>query len=161
METGGVQIITGPVYHDRGKERWEVSMGGMPQVTIMRPDLGKLIMYMPQMNMGMELALGRDPQFGLPPDHTEPKAVGREDVAGESTTLYRTEVDNGTDAPFIVFSWVTDDGIIMRIEGRGPEGEFVMYLKGLSRGPQDAALFEMPAGAQLMPTNPAMLSQPK
>ena len=52
-------------------------------------------------------------------------------------------------------------GIIMRIEGAGPEGEFVMYLTGLSRGPQDAALFEMPAGAQLMPINPAMLKQPK
>ena len=49
----------------------------------------------------------------------------------------------------------------MRIEGRGPEGEFAMYLTGLSRGPQDAALFEMPAGAQLMPINPAMLKQPK
>lgn len=101
METGGGQI-TGQVYHDRGKERWEVSMGGMPQVRIMRPDLGKMIMYMPQMNMGMELALDGDPQFGLPADHTgpEPKAVGREDVAGESTTKYRTEVDNGTDAPY-------------------------------------------------------------
>ncbi len=163
METAGAQIMSGPVYHDRGKERWEVSKGGMPQVMIMRPDLGKLIMYMPRMNMGMELALDGDPRFGLPADHAgpKPKAVGREDVAGESTTKYRTEIDNGTDAPFIVSSWVTDDGIIMRIEGRGPEGEFVMYLKGLSRGPQDAALFEMPAGAQLMPTNPALLSQPK
>ncbi len=87
--------------------------------------------------------------------------MGREDVAGESTTKYRTEVDNGTDAPFIVLSWVTDDGVVMRIEGRGPEGEFAMYLTGLSRGRQDAALFEMPAGAQLMPINPAMLKQPK
>ena len=87
--------------------------------------------------------------------------MGREDVAGESTTKYRTEVDNGTDAPFVVFSWVTDDGIIMRIEGSGPEGDFVMYLKELSRGPQDAALFEMPVGAQLMPTNPAMFNRPQ
>ncbi len=162
MESGGVQI-TGPVYHDRGKERWEISEAGMPQVTIMRPDLGKMIMYMPQMNMGMELALDGDPRFGLPADHAgpKPKAVGREDMAGESTTKFRTEVDNGADAPFTVFSWVTDDGIVMRNQGSGPEGEFVMYLKGLSRGPQDAALFEMPAGAQLMPINPARLNQPK
>ena len=86
----------------------------------MLPGRGKMIMYMPQMNMGMELALDGDPQFGLPADHTgtEPKAMGREDVAGESTIKYRTEVANGTDAPFIVFSWVTDDGIIMRIDLR-------------------------------------------
>jgi hypothetical protein len=167
METGGGQIMSGQIYHDRGKERWEVSMGGMPRVTIMRPDLGKMIMYMPQMNMAMEFALDGDPQFGLPfgqPTNLtgpEPKAVGRADVAGESTTKYRTEVDNGTDAPFVVFSWVTDDGIIMRIEGSGPEGDFVMYLKELSRGPQDAALFEMPVGAQLMPTNPAMFNRPQ
>ncbi len=161
MEAGGVQI-TGQVYHDRGKERWETSMGGTPQVRIMRPDLGKLIMYMPQMNMAMEMALEEDLKIGLPDDHTgpRPKAMGREDVAGESTTKYRTEVDNGTDAPFIVLSWVTDDGVVMRIEGRGSEGEFAMYLTGLSRGRQDAALFEMPAGAQLMPINPAMLKQP-
>ena len=160
METGGLQM-TGQVYHDRGKERWEVSTGGMSQVRIMRPDLSKLIMYMPQMNMGMEMALDAGRQFGLPADHTGPKpeAVGREDVAGESTIKYRTDVDNGADTPFTVFSWVTDDGIVMRIEGKGPEGDFAMYLKGLSRGPQDAALFEMPAGAQLMPANPAMLDQ--
>ena len=48
METGGAQIMTGQVYHDRGRERWEVSMSGMPRVTIMRPDLGKMIMYMPR-----------------------------------------------------------------------------------------------------------------
>ena len=34
-----------------------------------------------------------------------------------------------------------------------------MYLTDLKRGPQDAALFEMPAGAQLMPINPAILEQ--
>lgn len=160
MNSGGLQM-TGQVYHDRGKERWEVSMGGMPQVRIMRPDLGKLIMYMPQMNMGMEMALGEGSQMGLPADHTgqEFEVVGREEMAGESTTKYRTEVDNGTDAPFTVFSWVTDDGIVMRIEGKGPEGDIAMYLKELSRGPQDAALFEMPAGAQLMPANPAMHGQ--
>ncbi len=163
METDGQRVVTGQIYHDRGKERWEVSMDGAPQIQIMRPDLGKLIMYMPQLNMGMELPLGGGPQFNLPADHSgpRPKAVGREDVAGESTTKYRTEVDNDTDTPFIVFSWVTDDGIVMRVEGAGPEGEFVMYLTGLSRGPQDAALFELPAGAQLMPINPAMLRQPQ
>lgn len=64
METGGVQI-TGQVYHDRGKERREVSMGGMPQ-----------------MNMGMELTLDGDPRFGLPAGHAgpEPKAAGRRPV---------------------------------------------------------------------------------
>ncbi len=138
-------------------------MGGMPQVTIMRPDLGKLIMYMPQMNMAMEMALDGNPQTGLPSDSAGPKpvAVGREDVGGESVTKYRTEVDNGTGTPFTVLSWVTDDGIVMRTEGSGPEGTFVMYLKALSRGPQDAALFEIPAGAQVMPANPAMFKLPK
>jgi hypothetical protein len=111
----------------------------------------------------MEMALDGGPQFNMPADHTgpDPKIVGREDVAGEPTTKYRTEVDDGTGAPFIVFSWVTDDGIAMRIEGKGPEGDFAMYLKDLARGPQDAALFEMPAGAQIVPANPAMLNQPK
>lgn len=162
MDTGGVQLV-GQVNHDHGKERWESSQEGMAQVTIMRPDLAKLIMYMPHLNMAMELPLDSGPQFGLPtdPNGPQPEAVGQEDIAGEATTKYRVEVDDGTATPFIVFSWVTDDGIVMRTEGKGPDGEFVMYLTQLTRGPQDAALFEIPAGAQLMPINPALLEQLK
>ena len=121
MDAGGAQLV-GQVNHDHGKERWEISQDGMAQVTIVRPDLAKMIMYMPRLNMAMELPLDSGPQFSLPADHNgpQPEEVGREEIAGEATTKYRVEVDDGTDTPFIVFSWVTDDGIVMRTEGQGP-----------------------------------------
>ncbi len=162
MESDGAELMTGQIYHDRGKERWESNMGGMAQVRIMRPDLGKLLMYMPQLNMAIEMPLGEDMQFGPPPadyDGPEPQVVGREQVSGEDTTVYRTEVDDPQDGLFVVTSWVTDDGVVMRMEGKGTQGNFAMYLEGLSRGPQDAALFELPPDAQMMPMNPALLEQ--
>lgn len=161
MDGDGAQL-TGQLYHDHGKERWVSNMGGMEQVRIMRPDLGKLFMYMPQMNMAMEMPLGDDFQFGPPPadyDGPVPRAMGREQISGEATTMYRTEVNDPQDGLFVVTSWVTDDGIVMRMEGKGARGGFAMYLEGLARGPQDAALFELPPGAQLMPMNPALLDQ--
>ena len=34
-----------------------------------------------------------------------------------------------------------------------------MHLEGLDRGDQPAALFELPAGVQVMPADPAMTNQ--
>ncbi len=160
MDAGGLQM-TGKIHHDHGKERWERSQDGITQVMIMRPDLGQMIMYMPDLNMAMELPLEGGPQFGPPidPNGPQPEAVGVEDVGGESTTKYRVDVDDGGGATMTVFSWVTDDGIVMRVEGKGADGDFATYLTEVSRGPQDAALFEVPEGAQTMPVNPALLQQ--
>ncbi|MHA1564405.1 MAG: hypothetical protein ACTSX7_03740 [Alphaproteobacteria bacterium] len=160
MDAGGMQI-NGQIYHDQGKERWESNTGGMSMVRIMRPDLGKLLMYMPQMNMAMEMPLDGGANFAGPSvdyDGPEPEAIGRETMGGEPTTKFQTQIDDGGSL-FTMTAWVTDDGIVMRMEGQGGEGTFAMYLEGLSRGPQDAALFELPAGAQVMPANPALLEQ--
>lgn len=162
MESEGAPLLTGQINHDRGKERWESNMGGMQVVRIMRPDLGKLLMFMPALNMAMEMPLPDDVQFGPPPadsDGPKPEAVGTENMGGESTTVFRTEVNDPQDGLFVVKSWVTDDGIVMRMEGTGSQGSFAMYLEGMNRGAQDAALFELPQGVPLMPANPALLEQ--
>ncbi len=162
MEAEGAPLLTGQINHDRGRERWESNMGGMQVVRIMRPDLGKLLMFLPLLNMAMELPLSDDGQFGPPPadaDGPTPEAVGKENMGGESTTIFRTEVNDPQDGLFVVTSWVTDDGIVMRMEGNGSQGNFAMYLEGMERGAQDAALFELPQGVPLMPANPALLEQ--
>ena len=47
----------------------------------------------------------------------------------------------------------------MRTQASTAEGSFEMHLEGLQRGVQSAELFELPAGVQVMPANPAMMNQ--
>jgi hypothetical protein len=159
MNAEGMQM-SGRLFHDHGKERWEVNMEGMTQVMIMRPDLEKMFMFMPEMNMAMEMPLTFGGNVPSPDRYagSEPEVVGQEVIAGEQTTKYKVEGDEGT-GPYMVFFWMTEDGITMRTEGSSAEGSFEMYLDGLQRGAQPAALFEVPAGVQLMPANPAMMNQ--
>lgn len=157
MNSGGA-LMAGPLYHDHGKERWEVSVNGMQQVMIMRPDLQKMIMYMPQMNMAMEMPLNH----GMIPTPelyagNQPESVGQESLAGESVTKYKVENSDGS-GPFTVFFWTTDDGITLRMEGSGRDGQFEMHLENLVRGTQPAVLFEAPAGVQVMPFDPATMN---
>jgi hypothetical protein len=54
---------------------------------------------------------------------------------------------------------MTDDGITMRTHASTSEGNAKVRLDGLQRGAQPATLFEVPAGVQVMPANPAMMNQ--
>lgn len=159
MDAGGMQM-SGRLFHDRGKERWEVAMQGMTQVMILRPDLGKMFMLMPAMNMAMEMPFASGANIPSPERYAgnEPELVGQEVIAGEETTKYKFEGDDGT-GPYRVFYWLTDDGITLRTEGSSAQGSFAMYLDGLDRGDQPADLFELPAGVQVMPADPAMMNQ--
>ena len=158
MDAGGMQM-SGRLFHDRGKERWEVEMQGMTQVMILRPDLDKMFMLMPEMNMAMEMPFAFGANIPSPERHAgnEPEVVGQEVIAGEETTKYKFEGDDGT-GPYTVFYWLTDDGITLRTEGTSAQGSFAMYLDGLDRGDQPADLFELPAGVQVMPADPAMMN---
>ena len=159
IDSGGAQM-SGLLFHDHGKERWEMSMEGMTHVMILRPDLEKIFLLMPQMNMAMEMPLTRGGSIPTPDRYSgiEPEIVGQEVIAGEQTTKYKVEGDEGT-GPYTMFFWMTDDGITMRTQGSSAEGSFELRLDDLQRGEQPAALFELPAGVQVMPANPAMMNQ--
>lgn len=159
MNSGGMEM-SGRLFHDRGKERWERSMEGMTQVMIMRPDLQKMFMLMPQMNMAMEMPLTHGGNAPTPGQYAgiDPEVMGSEVVAGEQTTKYKVEGNQGS-GPYTVFFWMTEDGITMRTRVSSAEGSFEIRLEGLERGAQSAGLFEVPAGTQIMPANPAMVNQ--
>jgi len=159
IKSGDVQM-SGRIFHDHGKERWEMNMEGMTQVMIMRPDLEKMFMLMPQMNMAMEMPLNDGGNIPTPDRYTEtvPEIIGQEVIAGEGTTKYKVEGNEGA-GPYTVYFWITDDGITMRTQASTAEGSFEMHLEGLQRGVQSAELFELPAGVQVMPANPAMMNQ--
>ena len=159
MNAAGTEM-GGPLYHDHGKERWEITIEGMTQVMILRPDLDKMIMFLPQMNMAMEMPFAFGGRIPTPERYagSQPEVIGEEVIGGEETTKYKVEGDeDGT--PYQVVFWMTDDGISMRVEGTSAEGSFAMSLSGLERGAQAAELFEAPAGVQVMPANPAMMNQ--
>jgi hypothetical protein len=159
MASGGMSL-SGPLYHDHGKERWERAAKGMQQVMILRPDLQKAFMVMPQMNMAIEMGLADAPSVPSPEKYAQgaPVAVGQATIDGETTTEYRSEGQTAR-GPFVMRFWVTADGIVMKMQGESPEGIFESRLENLRRGPQDPALFELPPGVQAMPVNPAMMRQ--
>jgi hypothetical protein len=150
VKAGGTEI-SGKLYSENGNERWEMTMQGMRQVSIVKPEEGRLLMYMPDMNMAMEMDEAAAAKYGF--DNiaagVEATEEGSDIVEGEATTRYRIEPneENGiTDA----LVWMTDDGIPVKAEGESANGSFSMILKDLKRGDQEASLFELPAGVTPM-----------
>ncbi|MDO8839018.1 MAG: hypothetical protein Q7V31_08805 [Parvibaculum sp.] len=149
VEAAGM-TISGAIYYDHGRERWETSMQGMRQVSILLPDEKKLLMYMPDMNMAMEMGAGDVADYGIGEiydEGIEAEELGEESVEGERTTKYRIDRD---DVAATIFVWMTRDGIPMKAEGAGAEGRFSMLLTNLTRGAQDPALFRLPDGVTAM-----------
>jgi len=149
VEVSGM-TINGKVYYDHGKERWEMTMQGMRQVSLLLPEQEKMMMYMPDMNMAMEMAAGDIADYGIGDIYNEgieAEVLGKETIEGETTTKYR--IDRPHDSATI-FVWMTNDGIPIKAEGASADGKFSMLLTGLARGPQDAALFRLPDGVVTM-----------
>jgi hypothetical protein len=153
----GGMTIDGKIWQQDGKRRQEMTMQGQIQTMIIRPDLGLMYMIMPGTNMAMEMALspemaGADYEqiLGL-----DPKAVGEETVSGLQTTKYRIESDTDDVAGRMTgHSWITEDGIVVKMEAEvmvdGTLQGVSFLLQNVQRGPQDPALFELPAGLQVM-----------
>lgn len=161
IRVGDIALL-GRVYHDRGLERREMTIDGVDQVIIRRPDLNHVYVIMPSLGMGVETDLDAAPF--LTPEAVlsglEAQPIGQERVAGLDSTKYRltgTDVDGGT---FDGFVWFTADGIALRLSGTvsaGGRTETVeMQLDNVEIGPQDPGLFERPGTVTFMPVNPAL-----
>ncbi|MEX0922946.1 MAG: DUF4412 domain-containing protein [Rhodovibrionaceae bacterium] len=150
--------IVSKVYHDGGRQRTEMQLQGMQQISIVRPDQQRIVMVMPQMNMAMEMPFNneltqRNPEYRIRDYPTE--ALGRETLQGEEVTKYKVTDPGGS----IGHAWVTDDGIFVRMEGGEGQEQVVIQRSNIQRGPQDAALFEPPADVPVTKMDPAMLQQ--
>lgn len=140
--------LSGPVWYDGGKERFEMMLQDQPQVMIRREDEERFYMMMPQVGLAMVVPLGTRKALPAARDYAghPPEKLGRETVAGEAATKYRVVTETAT-----IFIWASDDGIPLRMESESAEGSFIMELSDLQRGPQPAELFEVPAGVRSMP----------
>lgn len=145
MDVAGQQI-DGKVFHGRDAERREMTVDGTEQVFILRPLEAEALMILPSANMAMRMPLPPDPGLAASEAFARlnPEKVGEETVAGEDTAIYRTS--GRIEGRF----WITGDGIVMRMETETGRGRYAMELLELERGAPDPALFELPAGMQVM-----------
>lgn len=151
--------LTARLFHDQGKERRESQVDGLNNLLIVRPDQNQATVIQPESRMAMKLPL-TDPEVGLVPGllaGLSGTAEGTETLAGEKVTRYRVQDVTPDGGGFDGRVWATADGIYVKLEGHaGGEGagQVSMTLSNIRRGPQDPALFEVPAGLQVMTLDP-------
>lgn len=147
----GSNEISGKVYAQDRNERWEMTLQGVRQVSILQHDRGNAYLYMPDMNMAMKMGTADAKKYGVSEifSGVEAQETGSDIVDGEETTRYVIAADPERGTPETTV-WMTEDGIPVKAEGQGPQGPFSMVLKNLERGEQDPSLFDLPAGVTPM-----------
>ena len=144
----------GKVYAAKDKERSETRLRGMTSVMILRRDkqLGYMLMPQQKMYQQMDFAKAQAQNGGQPADQVEITEVGSETIEGQATTKYKLVMKDGSAGGFM---WFTRDGIMMKMDSVVKSGRdksrVTITLKNLKVGPQDASLFEVPAGYNAMP----------
>ncbi|MCC6301437.1 MAG: hypothetical protein IT489_01390 [Gammaproteobacteria bacterium] len=155
METAEFSI-EGQVYASQGKERRETLMEGMRQIMILRPDKKLIWTLMPDQRMYIEVKPGTDKAgSGADPGdlsgyEIEQTTLGEEEVNGVMTTKSKIVMTGKTGAKMGGFWWTSKDGIVVKMDvlamDKGDKTRIKKELRNLRVGPQDPALFEIPAG---------------
>lgn len=155
---------TGHINVDGPKERLETrTASGVSSSRIIRRDLGRVYDLRPQRHLAVALrmaaaeAAGQTGAAGVDVDSfygLDAIPQGSELINGLQTTKYGVKVDGGPGLTVNAVVWSTDDGIIVRVIGKtsvdGDNPPARMELKNITRGPQDAALFEVPQGMEVL-----------
>jgi hypothetical protein len=159
---------TGHINVDGPKERREIrSPAGQTVVAIIRRDKGRVYNLKPQRHLAIALRVAAAEaagDIGVPGVDidalygAEATPQGTETVAGLQTTKYGIEIkEPAGDLTVDATVWSTDDGIIARVVGNTSlDAEYPparMELKNITKGPQDAALFEVPSGMSILSTD--------
>ena len=156
--------VTGHINVDGPKERRESkNAAGLPTVTIIRRDQGRVYDIKLKRHLAVSLriaaaeAAGETGAPGTDVDSfygVEAESQGLETIDGLLTTKYGIKIDGGPELTVNATVWATDDGIIVRVIGKtsidADNAPARMELKNIMRGPQDAALFEVPPGMDLL-----------
>jgi len=158
--TVGGTAMDAKLFHDRGRERREMTVQGMNSVMLVLPDQEKAYVVQPQLGMAMEVPLS-DPESGADMQQIyrlPAEVVGRETIAGLDTKKYKVSGRGPSGAGFDGHVWATDDGIYVRVQGTATDGkdkaDIRMDVRDVVRGPQDPALFRLPEGVRIMTLGP-------
>lgn len=146
--------FTQTVHHSHGKERSEMQMEGMGMIFIIRPDKNLAWQLMPMQKMYMEMDFASaNKMSGKAPDDVTIEKIGSDMLDGTSTTKYKILMKDKSAGGFI---WLSPENIPVKMDFLSTEGKdknrITMTLKNLKVEPQEAALFELPAGYQPMPS---------
>lgn len=146
--------FTQTVHHSHGKERSEMQMEGMSMISIIRPDKKLAWQLMPMQKMYMEMDFASaNKMSGKAPDDVTIEKIGSDMLDGMSTIKYKILMKDKSAGGFI---WLSPENIPVKMDFLSKEGKdknrITMTLKNLKVEPQEAALFELPAGYQPMPS---------
>ena len=143
------------IFHDAGRERHEMAIDDLFQITILRPDLGTAYLVQPEADTYIPLPLediSLWPRYRLQEGYSVERK-GEEVEDGEPTTVYRISGEETVPVIMDVLVWITEDGIEMRLEGEmeveGILENIVLMRRNIRRQPLDPALFD-PAEALLV-----------
>jgi hypothetical protein len=123
-------------------------------VTIIRPDKHLAWQLMPMQKMYMEMDFSSaNKMSGKAPDDVTIEKIGNESLDGINTTKYKILMKDKSAGGFI---WLSPENIVLKMDFLSKEGKdknrITTTLKNLKIEPQEAALFELPAGYQPMPS---------
>jgi len=153
----GERATPGRLWRTRMALRHEGAQQGRVLTIIARLDrnIGWLVMAEPRLAIETDLAA-----LDLPLEvlngggGLQQVREGRERVNALDTTRVRVERSAGSGASFTGRVWVTDQGVIARLDGegesRGRRGRTVMNFRDVQIGVLDPTLFEAPRGVQLI-----------
>ena len=117
---------------------------------IIRFDKGVMWVLMPKQRMYMENPIPAAPGGGDNLKYLEKKKLGQETVNGISATKYKTVAQDPQGNRLEGFSWLTDDGILVKNDMQLSDGARKMQVRSeisdLKVGEQDPSLFEVPQG---------------
>ena len=136
------------VRHRGGIFRMQGEFEGQDAIALLdhEREVTTILINMHGMRMAMEMPHGEGIDLPLPEEEALIEIIGNDVVAGEPCTVYRVEDDDvpGGEA----HGCLTDDSIVLRVEvpGRGT----LMEATHFARTPQDASLFTIPPGYQVM-----------
>ena len=152
--TGGKTYV-GRVYATPGRQRHEQNINGLPLVAILRADRKVAWLELADLHVYTDF-----PFPAAITDYADQKQLGRpldtEVVAGEATKKYRVERQGADGSQVYGYAWITDDGIVVKLEGSfvepsGRETKANYELSHVRREPQPAALFDLPPSMNRLP----------
>jgi len=151
--------VESKTYVDGDKMRSDVAMNGMAMEIIVRKDTKKIYQIMVAQKMAMESDYNPDKMAGNTAASFGPEGtfalVGPDTVDGVACTKYTVTSDKTKQ----VFYFWLDTAKKIPVQMAATDGSLVVKWKNYASGPQDASLFEVPTGFQVMPM-PAMPVMP-
>lgn len=132
-----------------GQDRWRVEMAGQPQVQVVRLDRKLMYMIMPAAKTYYEMPLSGEeaesPGSHYPAGKLSRRFLGKDTVNGQPTRKFEVTVTASGQKPQVFTEWWSDAfGMPLRIVPA--DGSWTMEQRNVKLGPQDAKLFEVPAG---------------